>query len=275
MQVAVVGHVEWILFAVVPHMPVAGEIVHAEEAFEEPAGGGAVSAVQLAKLAGEATLYTALGDDEFGHRAEGRLRELGLRVEVAWRRQPQRRGFVHLDSDAERTITVIGSRLGPNGDDPLPWHELAETDAVYFTAGDAAAARAARAARVLVGTARGLATLAEANVELDALVSSSSDAGERYEPGDLARPPRLVVRTAGSSGGEFETADGRHSTWDATPPPGPPRDAYGCGDSFAAGLTYGLGARKSPEDALHLAARCGAACLSGRGPYERQLRGVG
>jgi ribokinase len=275
MQVAVVGHVEWILFAVVPHMPVAGEIVHAEEAFEEPAGGGAVSAVQLAKLAGEATLYTALGDDEFGHRAEGRLRELGLRVEVAWRRQPQRRGFVHLDSDAERTITVIGSRLGPNGDDPLPWHELAETDAVYFTAGDAAAARAARAARVLVGTVRGLATLAEANVELDALVSSSSDAGERYEPGDLARPPRLVVRTAGSSGGEIETADGRHSTWDATPPPGPPRDAYGCGDSFAAGLTYGLGAGKSPEDALHVAARCGAACLSGRGPYEGQLRGVG
>jgi ribokinase len=275
MRVAVVGHVEWILFAVVPHMPVAGEIVHAEEAFEEPAGGGAVSAMQLAKLAGEATLYTALGDDELGHRAEGRLRELGLRVEVVWRRQPQRRGFVHLDSDAERTITVIGSRLGPKGDDPLPWHELAETDAVYFTAGDAAAARAARAARVIVGTARGLATLAEANVELDALVSSSSDAGERYELGDLPRPPRLVVRTAGSSGGEFETSDGRHSTWDATPPPGPPRDAYGCGDSFAAGLTYGLGAGKSPEDALHLAARCGAACLSGRGPYEGQLRGVG
>ena len=130
---------------------------------------------------------------------------------------------------------------------------------MYFTAGDAAAARAARAAGILVGTVRALATLAEAKVELDALVSSSSDAGERYEPGDLERPPRLVVRTAGSSGGAFETADGRHGTWDATPPPGPPRDAYGCGDSFAAGLTYGLGAGKSPEDALELAApmRCG------------------
>mgnify|MGYP003289329897 CR=1 FL=1 len=148
MHVAVVGHVESILFAVVPHMPVAGEIIHAEETFEEPAGGGAVSAVQLAKLAGEATLYTALGDDEYGHRAEDRLRGLGLRVMVVWRRELQRRGFVHLDSNAERTITVIGSRLGPRGDDPLPWHELAETDAVYFTAGDAAAARAARAARV-------------------------------------------------------------------------------------------------------------------------------
>jgi ribokinase len=272
MRVAVVGHVESILFAVVPHMPVAGEIVHAEETFEEPAGGGAVSAVQLAKLAGEATLYTALGDDEYGHRAEDRLRELGLCVRVVYRREPQRRGFVHLDSNAERTITVIGSRLGPRGDDPLPWHELAETDAAYFTAGDAAAARAARAARVLVGTARGLATLAEAGVELDALVSSSRDAGERYEAGELERPPRLVVRTAGSSGGAFETAEGRRGSWDATPLPGPPRDAYGCGDSFAAGLTYGLGAGRSPEDAIELAARCGAACLSGRGPYEGQLR---
>jgi ribokinase len=275
MRVAVVGHVESILFAVVPHMPLAGEIVHADETFEEPAGGGAVSAVQLAKLAGEATLYTALGDDEYGHRAEERLRELGLRVKVAWRRQPQRRGFVHLDSNAERTITVIGSRLGPRGDDPLPWHELAETDAVYFTAGDAQAVRAARAARVLVGTARGLETIAEAGVELDALVSSSRDAGERYEKGDLEPPPRLVVRTAGSGGGAFETADGRRGSWDATPLPGLPRDAYGCGDSFAAGLTYGLGAGMSPEDAIELAARCGAACLTGRGPYAGQLRGEG
>ena len=275
MRVAVVGHVESILFAVVPHMPLAGEIVHADETFEEPAGGGAVSAVQLAKLAGEATLYTALGDDEYGHRAEERLRELGLRVKVAWRRQPQRRGFVHLDSNAERTITVIGSRLGPRGNDPLPWHELAETDAVYFTAGDAPAVRAARAARVLVGTARGLETIAEAGVELDALVSSSRDAGERYEKGDLEPSPRLVVLTAGSSGGAFETADGRRGSWDATPLPGPPRDAYGCGDSFAAGLTYGLGAGGSPEDAIELAARCGAACLTGRGPYAGQLRGEG
>jgi ribokinase len=272
MRVAVVGHVEWIEFAVVPHMPVAGEIVHAEETFEQPAGGGPVSAVQLAKLAGEATLYTALGDDELGHRSERRLTELGLKVRAVYRDVPQRRGFVHLDANGERTITVIGSRLGPHGDDPLPWDELADTDAVYFTAGDAAAARKARAARTLVGTARGLETLDEAGIELDALVSSSKDTGERYDPGDLEPPPRLVVRTAGAAGGTFETRDGRRGAWEATPLPGPAKDSYGCGDSFAAGLTYGLGAGKSPEDALELAARCGAACLTGRGPYEGQLR---
>jgi ribokinase len=275
MRVAVVGHVEWIQFAVVPRLPVPGEIVHAEETFEEPAGGGAVAAVQLAKLAGDATLYTALGDDELGHRAERRLTELGLGVRTVYRPVPQRRGFVHLDSAGERTITVLGSRLGPRGDDPLPWQELAETDAVYFTAGDPGAVRAARAARMLVATARGLEALREAKVQPDALMSSSKDPGERYEPGDLDPPPRLVIRTAGAAGGAFETADGRRGAWDATPPPGPPKDAYGCGDSFAAGLTYGLGRSKAPQEAVKLAARCGAACLAGRGPYEGQLRDGG
>ena len=36
---------------------------------------------------------------------------------------------------------------------------------------------------------------------------------------------------------------------------------------------YGLGAGMSVPDALALAARCGATCLTGRGPYERQLTG--
>ena len=52
-RVAVVGHVEWIEFARVPHMPTPGEIVHATEWWEDVGGGGSVAAVQLAKLAGE------------------------------------------------------------------------------------------------------------------------------------------------------------------------------------------------------------------------------
>ena len=149
---------------------------------------------------------------------------------------------MHVDSDGERTITVIGSRLGPEGRDPLPWGELDGTDAIYFTAGDVEAVRAARAAKMLVSTARGLATLREAGVQLDALVASARDPGERYESGELDPPPRYVIRTAGRDGGEYETADGRRGSWRATPLPGPISDLYGCGDSFAAGLTYGLGA---------------------------------
>jgi ribokinase len=272
MRAAVVGHVEWIEFGRVDHVPAAGEIVHVTDSWQEPGGGGAVAAVQLAKLAGEATLYTALGDDEIGHRAKRDLEALGLRVEAVFRPEAQRRGFVHVDAAGERTITVIGERLGPRAEDPLPWAELADTDAIYFTAGDPGAARAARAARTLVASARGLEMLADAGVELDALLASGKDPGERYTPGDLDPPPRLVVRTAGASGGEYETRDGERGRWGATPLPGPVVDLYGCGDSFAAGVTYGLGAGMPIQQAVELGARCGAACATGRGPYAGQLR---
>jgi ribokinase len=274
MRAAVVGHVEWVEFGRVEDVPAAGEIVHVTESWEVPGGGGAVAGVQLCKLAGAGTLYTALGDHELGHRSARELDRLGLRVEATFRPEPQRRGFVHVDRAGERTITVIGERLGPSAEDPLPWHELAETDTVYFTAGDAGAVRQARRAGTLVATARGLEVLAAAAVQLDALVASSRDRGERYEPGDLDPPPRYVVRTAGAAGGEWERADGERGRWDAVEPPGPVSDLYGCGDSFAAGLTYGLGAGMPIEEAVVLGARCGAACATGRGPYEGQLRSV-
>lgn len=272
LRTAVVGHVEWIDFGRVDHVPAPGEILHVTDSWQEPGGGGAVAAVQLAKLAGAATLYTALGDDELGRRAKRELEQLGLRVEAVFRDEPQRRCYVHVDSAGERTITVIGNRLGPSGDDPLPWGELADADAIYLTAGDAGAIQAARAAGTLVSTARGLETLRQSGVELDALVASSRDPGERYETGELDPPPRYVMRTAGPDGGEYETEAGERGRWDATPLPGPISDLYGCGDSFAAGLTHGLGAGLPVDEALELGARCGAACATGRGPFAGQLR---
>ncbi len=272
MRVAVVGHVEWIEFVRVAHVPTPGEIVHASAAWQEPGGGGAVAAVQLAKLAGSATFFTALGDDELGRRARSALEALGLRVEAAVRPAPQRRAVTFVDANGERTITVIGARLGPSAADPLPWSELADADAVYFTAGDVGALRHARAARQLVSTTRGAETLAAAGVRLDALVSSAHDAGERYAPGSIDPAPDLVVATEGAAGGAYAAADGARGRWQAAPLPGPIVDAYGCGDSFAAGLTYGLGADEPVAAALELAARCGAACLTGAGPYAGQLR---
>jgi ribokinase len=272
---AVVGHVEWIEFGRVDHVPAPGEILHVSDSWQEPGGGGAVAAVQLAKLAGAATLYTALGDDAVGHRCKTELEALGLRVEAVFRPEPQRRCYVHVDTAGERTITVIGSRLGPAGDDPLPWGDLERTDEVYLTAGDVGAIQAARRAKTLVSTARGLETLRESGVELDALVASARDPGELYEGGELNPAPRHVMRTAGPDGGEYESADGERGRWEATPLPGPISDLYGCGDSFAAGLTYGLGACLPVERALELGARCGAACATGRGPYAGQLRSAG
>jgi ribokinase len=195
---------------------------------------------------------------------------MGVRVEAAIRPDKStRRGFAFLDDTGERTITVIGERLGPAGHDDLPWDELADVDGVYFVAGDAAALRAARAARAVVATARISDLLAGAGVQLDAVVASSADVAERYEP--FQPPPRYVAITAGARGGSWTGGDGRTGNWQAVPLPGPVVDAYGAGDSFAAGLAYGLGAGRDIDAALELGARCGATCMTGRGPYGRQL----
>jgi ribokinase len=271
-RVAVVGHVEWVQFARVPHVPRAGEVMHARDPFAEPAGGGAVAAVQLARLAGEAVLLTVLGDDDNGRKSISRLRELGVVVHAASRTAATRRAVTLVDDDGERTITTFGPRLEPVGsDEELPWNILREMDAVYFTAGDTEALRAARDARVLVASPRAFDALGH-GVPLDALVLSAGDAVERREAASVSRDAALVVSTDGARGGSYREQSGASGTWPASPPPAPPVDSYGCGDSFAAGLTYGLATGLDVPDALDLAARCGAACLSGRGPYRRQLR---
>jgi len=271
MKAAVVGHVEYVEFAVVERVPKPGEIVHAEPTWSEAAGGGGVASVQLAKLAGGSLFYTALGDEELGHRAKQELEEHGVRVHAEFKNKPQRRAFTYLDSDGERTITTIHERYGPSGHDDLGWDELEGADCVYFVSGDAEAVRRARAARVLVATARSLAVLKEAGVELDALVHSSKDHGERYSAGQLDPEPELVVGTSGSEGGGWTAAEGRTGSFHAAPLPGPVADAYGAGDSFAAGLTFALGSGLDVEEALALGARCGAAAITGRGAFAGQL----
>jgi ribokinase len=271
MRMAVVGHVEWVEFGRVERMPGAGDIVHTTDAWEEPAGGGAVAAVQLARLSGSCTFYTALGDDERGAWSRRELERLGVRVEATERREPTRRAVTLIDADGERTIATFGRRLEPSAADRLPWNELEEVDGCYVTAGNPGALREARRARVLVAAARAMPLLLEADVHLDAVVGSGRDPTERFDPDGLTHPPHLVVRTEGPRGGTFETSDGRAGTYEAAPPPGPVVDAYGAGDSFAAGLTFALAGDRALEEALALAARCGAWCAAGRGPYGRQL----
>ena len=273
MLVAVVGHTEWIHFVRVARVPRAGEIVQASAAWEEPGGGGGVAVTQLAALAGAAHFFTALGDDAFGRRTEAMLGERGARVHAAWREEPHRRGFTFVDDDAERTITLLSPKLTPRGDDPLPWGELDRVDSVFFTARDPGALHEARRARVLVATARELPTILAAGVQLDALVASASDPDERYEPGLIEPAPRLVVITAGAEGGHWARG-GESGTFDAAPLPGPPVDAYGAGDCFAAGLTYALGRGAALPDALGFAARCGAFALTGHGVHAAPLAAV-
>jgi ribokinase len=271
---AVVGHVEWVQFAHVESVPHAGDVVHASDPFEEPAGGGAVAAVQLARLAGRALLVTALGDDELGHRSLRRLTELGVEVRAAFVEAPTRRAITMLDAEGERTITTLGERLDPP--DELVERALDDSrgfGGAYFTAGDVRALRAARsAARVLTASPRAEHALGH-GVELDALILSARDEREREHAVRVAADASVLVMTEGVAGGSYRDRSGASGRWQGVPPGGPLLDNYGCGDSFAAGLTFGLASGMALGKALELAARCGAVCASGRGPYGRQLRG--
>jgi ribokinase len=251
-----VGHVEWVEFARVPAMPGAGEIVHATETFDEPAGGGAVVARQLARLNGRCEFFTALGDDDLGRRAQRRLAELGIDVHVRWGGQT-RRAWTHVDAHGERTITVLGGKLLP--DAPLP---LEGYDLVFFVAGTVEALRAARRARFVAATVRELATLKAAGVPLDLLVRSANDPGERY---DDSLDAKVVVMTDGERGG---TVNG--VTYAAVKP-SRVVDSYGAGDSFAAAVAFALARGDDLGDALALGARAGSAVIAGAGPYSSQL----
>jgi ribokinase len=270
--IAVVGHTEWIRFARVDHVPTTGSIAHATETWEGPGGGGAVAAVQLAKLAGSCEFFTALGDDDMGRRSREELVAQGIRVHAAVRAgTPTRSAITMVDDAGERTIVTLGERLEPRAADPLPWDRLADADAVYLTASDEEGVRLSRRAGILVVTSRVLGLLARSGIRADVVVGSARDPAENYDPTVLHERPGIVIRTGGRAGGRWETESGERGRYEPQPLPGPVADTYGAGDSFQAGLTFGLGAGMELPGALRLAARCGAKAVTGRGPTGGQL----
>ena len=263
-RVAVIGHVEWVTHAIGP-VPRSGDIVHLDRELEEPAGGGAVSAVEAARLGARARFYTALGADEIGTRSEGDLTARGVEVLAVFHDAPQSRALTVVELDGERTILVTGERLSPGIDDALPWRDLARCDAAYFTGDDPATLVAARAARHLVITARRLDALTASGVQVDVLVASASDPTEAFDRADLPVAPRVLVHTDGARGGRFAVEGGPEHRYEPAPVPGPIVDSYGCGDCFAADLTVGLARGLRLDAALALAAASGAAALTRRG----------
>ena len=268
-RVAVVGHVEWVTHAR-GDVPQGGQIAHLVEAFDEPAGWGAVTAAQVARLGADCRFYTALSDDGFGEAGRQILAAHGVTVIAARRTEAQTRALTVVDESGERTILVTGARLSPRIDDQLPWAELSRCDGAFFTGDDPRTLIAARAARHLVVTSRRLASLIESGVQADVVVASATDPDEAFDPALLPIAPRAFVFTEGGRGGRIVVGD-RERRFEPASPPGPPVDAYGAGDSFAAGLTVGLARGLPLDEAVALAARCGATALTGRGGLGSQL----
>jgi len=253
MRLSVIGHVEWVTFARAPFVPAAGEIVHLEEPFSQPAGGGAVTAVALARMGADVTFYTALGSDG---RARTVLEAYGVRVEAAVRDRPQTEVLALLDPAGERTLFVVGENDAPVAGDPLPWDRISSDAGCYFTGYDPATLRLGRRAPVLVATARRFDALVASGVRADALVGSGRDRGERFDLDRLAENPRHVIVTEGARGG---------SGYSAAPVPGPVVDTYGAGDTFVAGVLYGLASGWGIDRTLAVAAERAAEALTWRG----------
>ncbi len=262
-RVAVIGHVEWVTQAR-GEVPRAGQIVSLRDAFEEPAGGGAVTAAQMARLGADCCFYTAIGDDAFGAACVTILNERGIQVAAAERAQAQPRTLTIVDASQERTIMVTGGRVSPTMDDLLPWSDLAAIDGVYFIGDDPRTLIAARAARHLVVAARRLPALIASGVQADVLLASASDKDEAVDPDVLPVMPRAIIFTEGDRGGRI-LVNGVERRYEAEVPPGPVIDTYGAGDSFAAGLTVGLARGLGLDEAAALGARCGAEALTRRG----------
>ena len=244
-----------------PRFPRDGEVINAERSFLRAGGGGGVAAVMLVELGAEVDFFCALGRDDAGRAALAQLEDRGARVHVAWRDEPTRRAETLLEASGERTIITIGERLEPRGTDELDWGLLRDVSAVYFTAGDAGALGHARRAPVVVASPRARDVLETSIV--DAIVYSEGDPDEREWTERAARHARLLVATEGAHGGRWwGESEGR---WASAPVPGPVKDSYGAGDSFAAAFTLGLGRGDSVPDAAALGARTGALALTRAG----------
>mgnify|MGYP001231368563 CR=1 FL=1 len=269
LKLAVVGHVEWVSFVSVKELPTHGSINHALDFLEEPAGGGAVAAVKLSQISGVTVdFFTALGNDSIGKKCYERLSELGLNVSASWKDKPTRKGISLVDKKGDRAITIIGERLQPNSNDNLPWEILNEYDGVFTTATDLKGLILCRKAKILTGTPRiDIEIIKQSNIQLDALIGSGLDSGEKFSKSNFKVLPKLIIKTKGEKGcdawplGEFESYKIKDNVV----------DSYGCGDSFAAGVTLGLAAGFDIKTCISLGSLCGAQNTQYLGPYEDSL----
>ena len=266
LKLAVIGHIEWVTFLKVDQLPLPGQISHAKDSFEEAAGGAAVSAVQMARLInGPVDLITSLGKDTYGEKCYERLSKLGLKLKVAWRDEPTRKGISLISQDGERAITVIGKRLQPIASDNLPWSDMNKYDGIFVTATDQEGIRLARKAKFLAATPRtGQRILCNSKVKLNALIGSGLDPGEKITHEDFLAKPDIYIATEGKAGGTIYPEKLKYKS---IKPSSREIDSYGCGDCFAGAVTTALAAKLNLDQAINIGAYCGAECSTHYGPY--------
>ena len=266
LKFSVIGHIEWMNFIEVDQLPKAGLISHSKRHQEYPAGGGSVIAKRLQELSNiEVHFFTALGHDFYGKQCLNILENMGIKLHVAWRDKPTRKGFSIIDNEGERSITIMGDRLAPTYKDNLDWSILNDMDGIFITAGDKDIFKQSRRAKILCTTPRvGIDIINESGIFLDGLIGSNLDPGEKYSLEELRLKPKFVIKTEGEKGGIIFPG-GRYNAFENIKNK---VDSYGCGDSFAAGILFGLSSNWNIEESLNLAKIMGRNCSEHFGPYK-------
>ncbi len=263
-RVVIIGHVEWVTHAQ-GHLPDRGHIADLHDPWFEPAGGGGVAAVAAARLGAHVTLLTALGDDITAAECRRVLEDRGVSVIATRASGPQTPVLTIIEPGGERTIMVVGARMQARASDLTDSDLLASADAVYYTGEDPDLLRVARQARHLVVSGRRIADVAAAGIVADVIVASANDPDEipAALPAQLA--PGAVVMTDGADGGSIEPHGATMRRYAPAVQAAPIVDSYGCGDSFAAGLTVGLARGLGLDDAVAVGAAAGGLCATWRG----------
>ncbi len=263
-RVVIIGHVEWVTHAL-GHLPDRGHIADLYDPWCEPAGGGGVAAVAAARLGTHVTLVTAFGDDPTGSESRRLLEDRGVSVVASRATGPQTPVLTIIDPGGERTIMVVGPRMQARASDLTGTDFLAVADAVYYTGEDPELLRLARQARHLVVSGRRVADVTAAGVVADVIVASANDPDESVASLPAELSPGAVVMTNGAAGGSIKSPGAAVRGFAPTVQAAPIVDSYGCGDSFAAGLTVGLARGLDIDDAVAVGAEAGGLCSTWRG----------
>lgn len=248
----------------------AGAHIEGRESGVRLGGGGANTALPLARAGHRVALVAAVGTDAAGHRLLGGLGTAGVDTSavVALEDQATTRSVVLIDSAGERTIINLRRTV-----EMAPPHRVLEitADWLYVRNRDVGlapllrrkaetcrivahippCAEGARPAHVLVGSASDLA----ADVLADPFAAGRRIGGDGVE---------WVVVTRGARGAIAYGQSGRIERAARTVTP---IDTTGAGDSFAAGLIHALASGRPMEDALAVAVAWGAESVLHEGSH--------
>jgi len=283
--ILVVGSVNADLVIGVDRRPSAGETVLGSDLVVYPGGKGANQAVAAARLGAAAGFVGHVGDDSFGEMLRGGLDTAGVDIRHLVT-SPGSSGvaLITVGPDGDNTIIVSpganGRLTAADVEAARPAFEVARVVSAQLEVPLAAVAAAAGlskavGARFVLNLSPPAVIPGELLAAADPLVVNEHEAafllgGARPEedPGRQAAAllrlgPRSVVITLGAAGAYVAEGSGDGTL---VPSPNVPViDTTGAGDAFTGALAWRLSVGDSLPDAARLAARVGAAAVTGHG----------